>query len=210
MNCHISKHLYNHHLGQETGHCQHYKSLTLDLLISKWGLPFSAPVVAITTYLWGDYLLTSYTTWFWKNRKLSKIYLVYICKNLKSKSTFKGIVTIFFITFLILKIVPITYQSWGLIYPKPFVAYHCWWNSSQNAMLHFFKDMSNRWYEHKVLSIFQEIWVVIQAMSVSNKTLNPDQKKMCIKESLKHVMEMKQKMKLLETSCGYKGNKSLP
>ena len=77
-------------------------------------------------------------------------------------------------------------------------------------MLHFFKDMSNRWYEHKVLSIFQEIWVVIHAMSVSNRTLNPDQRKMCIKESLKCVMEMKHKMKLLETSCGYKGNKSLP
>ena len=55
--------------------------------------------------------------------------------------------------------------------------------------------MSNRWYEHKVLSIFQEIWVAIHAMSVSNKTLNPDPRKMCIKEPLKHVMEMKQKMK---------------
>ena len=58
-------------------------------------------------------------------------------------------------------------------------------------MLHFIKDVSNRWYEHKVLTIFQEIWVVIHAMNVSNKTLNPDPRKMCIKETLKHVMEMK-------------------
>lgn len=29
MNCSISKHQYNHHLGQETGHCQHYKASNL-------------------------------------------------------------------------------------------------------------------------------------------------------------------------------------